>query len=234
MPWSTSQLAHLGGVRLSTVRFYHAEGLLPEPERAHNGYKHYTGAHLVRLLRIRRLVELGMPLAEVPAALDGDEPMEATLRRLEGELEATIARLELVRTELSHVIEHASPADVPVGFGDIGSGLSPADRAMLLVYSRLLSPEDMASLRALLAMPATRAQREYAALAPDADEATRSRLVEELREEVDRLHRDHPWTVDPGTTASRSRAEVRRILDEARLALYNEAQRDVLRRIGEG
>lgn len=65
MPWSTRQLADLAGTTVNTVRHYHQVGLLPEPERRSNGYKQYTVPHLVRLLRIRRLVDLGVPLSRI-------------------------------------------------------------------------------------------------------------------------------------------------------------------------
>ncbi|MFD2466244.1 MerR family transcriptional regulator [Amycolatopsis silviterrae] len=44
------------------MRHYHEVGLLAEPERLANGYKQYGVVHLVRLLRIKRLVGLGFSL----------------------------------------------------------------------------------------------------------------------------------------------------------------------------
>jgi DNA-binding transcriptional MerR regulator len=70
MPWSTRQLADLAGTTVNTVRHYHQVGLLPEPERRSNGYKQYTVPHLVRLLRIRRLVDLGVPLSRIDSMED--------------------------------------------------------------------------------------------------------------------------------------------------------------------
>jgi DNA-binding transcriptional MerR regulator len=65
MAWSTRRLAQLAGTTVKTIRHYHSIGLLEEPERAGNGYKQYGTAHLVRLLQIARLRELGMPLADI-------------------------------------------------------------------------------------------------------------------------------------------------------------------------
>ena len=58
MSWSTREIAELAGTSLRAVRHYHDVGLLPEPERRSNGYKQCGVAHLVRLLRIKRLVDL--------------------------------------------------------------------------------------------------------------------------------------------------------------------------------
>ena len=69
MAWSTRELAELAGTSLRAVRHYHDQGLLPEPPRSTNGYKHYGVRHLIQLLHIRRLVDLGVPLAEIPAEL---------------------------------------------------------------------------------------------------------------------------------------------------------------------
>ncbi|MFI0470094.1 MerR family DNA-binding transcriptional regulator [Saccharopolyspora sp. 5N102] len=65
MAWSTRQLAELAGTTLKTVRYYHKVGLLDEPERAANGYKQSQIRHLIRLLRIRRLVGDGCPMWKV-------------------------------------------------------------------------------------------------------------------------------------------------------------------------
>ena len=44
--------------------------LLEEPERRANGYKQYGVSHLVRLLRIKRLVDLGFSLSQIAAMGD--------------------------------------------------------------------------------------------------------------------------------------------------------------------
>ncbi|MBX0301124.1 MerR family DNA-binding transcriptional regulator [Cryobacterium sp. 1639] len=65
MAWSTRELAELAGTTLKAVRHYHQIGLLDEPGRTSNGYKQYQVAHLVRLLQITRLANLGVPLAQI-------------------------------------------------------------------------------------------------------------------------------------------------------------------------
>jgi DNA-binding transcriptional MerR regulator len=101
MPWSTREIAELTGTTVKTVRHYHRAGLLDEPDRAANGYKLYGVHHLVRLLRIRRLSDLRVPLAQIATmGAPGAQPQE-TLRIIDAELAATIARLQRIRAELS-------------------------------------------------------------------------------------------------------------------------------------
>ena len=85
MAWSTRELAELAGTSLRAVRHYHEVGLLPVPERHSNGYKQYGVSHLVRLLRIKRLVDLGFSLSQIAAMGDDDHPA-AALRALDAEL----------------------------------------------------------------------------------------------------------------------------------------------------
>lgn len=111
MTWSTRQLAELAGITVKTVRHYHQVGLLEEPDRANNGYKHYDVVHLVRLLRIRRLVDLGVPLSQVALMKDGDDPGNA-LWLIDAELSETIDRLQRIKAELTSDAEfNALPAE---------------------------------------------------------------------------------------------------------------------------
>lgn len=63
--WSTREIAEFAGTTLKAVRHYHRIGLLEEPERSANGYKRYGIKHLIRLMRIRRLVDLGVALSDI-------------------------------------------------------------------------------------------------------------------------------------------------------------------------
>ena len=50
---------------VQTVRFYEAEGLLPEPARSDGNFRLYDDAHLQRLLFIRRCRAKDMTLDEI-------------------------------------------------------------------------------------------------------------------------------------------------------------------------
>ncbi|WP_308200951.1 MerR family transcriptional regulator [Actinoplanes sp. M2I2] len=126
MPWSTRELAELAGTTVNTIRHYHRLGLLDEPERRHNGYKQYGNRHLVRLLSIRRLVELGVPLALVgEAGTDGSLPLE-TLREVDAGLAANIARLARARSDIAAILSDGAAADPPAAVRSVTSRLSAA------------------------------------------------------------------------------------------------------------
>lgn len=230
MPWSTSQLADLAGVTVKAVRHYHAIGLLAEPERASNGYKRYAVAHLVRVLQIKRLSELGVPLSQVGVLDEGGDHPAAALRLIDAELAATIARLRRVRAELAGVITGGAPADVPAGFDGVAQGLSDADRSMLLVSARILDDGTMDEFRALLrALPRGEAEDAFDALAADATEAEIARTTALVGARADELG---PGP-SPGLRARRNPSATGAALAEAIAELYNPAQREVLRRLGE-
>ncbi|MDG3044933.1 MerR family DNA-binding transcriptional regulator [Bacillus sp. B6(2022)] len=39
--FTRGKLSKMSGVHIETIRFYENEGVLPEPKRAHNGYRLY-------------------------------------------------------------------------------------------------------------------------------------------------------------------------------------------------
>jgi DNA-binding transcriptional MerR regulator len=66
--YDIAELAELGGVNRRTVRYYVQRGLLPAPTGTGRG-RHYTRAHLERLVYVRQQQEAGIPLALIEAAL---------------------------------------------------------------------------------------------------------------------------------------------------------------------
>ncbi|PWD51501.1 MerR family transcriptional regulator [Serinibacter arcticus] len=110
----SGELARFAGVSVRTLRHYHQVGVLPEPERRSNGYRDYGVRHLVRVLRIRRLAALGLPLERMPALLDditGDPG--ALLAELDGELAAEIDRLSRQREVIARLRLAGGAPDVP-------------------------------------------------------------------------------------------------------------------------
>ncbi|MBW0095297.1 MerR family transcriptional regulator [Pseudonocardia sp. KRD-184] len=234
MAWSTREVAELAGTSLRAVRHYHEVGLLPEPERRANGYKQYTVAHLLRLLRITRLAELGFSLTQISAmGEDDDHPAEA-LRTLDAELAATIERLQRVRAELDVILRDATPTDLPPGFvpADADARLSDADRALVVVMTRVLGPVGLRAYADLLQEPAPDgpAGPEFDDLPPDADEPTRRDLAERLAHHLRALYVDHPDLAHPHTDAPGGAAFAAQTVGRAIRELYNPAQIDVMRR----
>ncbi|MFE5507969.1 MerR family transcriptional regulator [Amycolatopsis japonica] len=227
MAWSTRELADLAGTTLKTVRYYHRIGLLDEPERGANGYKRYRVTHLIRLLRIRRLVDLGVPLSDIEAMEESEGNAERTLRALDAELKASIERQQRMRKELALILERRSLVDLPPGFDGDVADLSEVERSMLMVFSRVLDAKAMEAVRELHAVPRSPAQAELDALPADADEVTRRRVAEELLPVARNQIEAQPSLVDATTQAALAAPMVVRGLAE----LYNPAQLDVLRRL---
>lgn len=230
MAWSTRQLADLAGTTVKAVRYYHGIGLLDQPERAGNGYKQYRVHHLVRLLQIKRLVDLGVPLARVPAlGVDGVDVTDA-IRELDAELRAEIERLEGVRSELGTILRHGAPVDVPARFADVAEGLSAADRALLLVYSRVLGEGALDDVKRML-QNRDPVDDEFDAIPADADEEAIHDLAARMTPRIHRLEIEHPWMRDPRAFVSRGGTSAVSTMGEAIVALYNPAQLAVMARI---
>jgi len=227
MFWSTRELAELAGTTLKTIRYYHRIGLLDEPERGTNGYKRYRVKHLIRVLRIRRLVDLGVPLSDIPAMEESDEHAEKTLRALDAELKASIERQQRMREELALILERRSLVDLPPGFDGNVAEMPEVERSLMMIFSRVFDPATMTTLRELHAAPRPPVQAEFDALPADADEVTRQRLAEELAPVARRQYEEQPSLKDATTWEALTKPVVLHGLVE----LYNPAQLDVLQRV---
>ncbi len=234
MAWSTREIAELAGTSLRAVRHYHEVGLLEEPERRANGYKQYGVAHLVRVLRIKRLTDLGFSLSQIAAMGDADDHPAEALRTLDAELAATIERLQRVRVELGLILRQSMPTDLPPEFGPAAAEaeLSDADRSFVVVLSRVLGPQGLQTWADLLQnLPADPVAADFDHLTADADDATRQDIAERLVPYVHALHAKHPGLRDARTDAPRGSRFAEQTAHKALHDVYNPAQRDVLRRL---
>jgi DNA-binding transcriptional MerR regulator len=234
MAWSTRELAELAGTSLRAVRHYHEVGLLPVPERHANGYKQYGVSHLVRLLRIKRLVDLGFSLSRIAAMGEDDHHPAEALHALDAELAATIDRLQRARLELGLILRHHAPADLPADIAPAAAapGLWPADRSLVLVMSRVMGPEHVGAYTEMLrSVPAHPTDDEFDSLPVDADEATRQDLAERMAPHIRRIREEHPEAMAPHINAPRGARHVAETAVAAMQELYNPAQRDVIRRV---
>ena len=159
----SSEFARLAGVTVRTLRHYHQVGLLAEPRRHSNGYRAYDADHLVRVLRIRALAGLGLPLDRIPALLDDGShdtapDVDATLDGLDADLAARIEELTLQRVRLAELRAHGVSPDVPVdlapyfaAFTEAGlpAGSTAVDRDHALVLHRLAGEDGLAELTTL-------------------------------------------------------------------------------------
>jgi DNA-binding transcriptional MerR regulator len=230
--WSTREIAEFAGTTLKTVRHYHRIGVLEEPERSANGYKRYGIKHLIRLMRIRRLVDLGVALADIATIQESHEGAEQTLRALDAELAASIERQQRMRAELATILRNPGLIDAPPGFESHAAGLSDRDRTFMLLSSRIFEPEVMDVFRELNAGPRSETAIEFEELTEDTSEETRQRLAERYAVEIRRDMDDHPLL---GEAVDKLQAggdpSTQPVLLHAVVELLNSAQIDVLQRV---
>jgi DNA-binding transcriptional MerR regulator len=228
--WSTQQVAELAGTTVKAVRYYHQIGLLDVPERTANGYKQYEVPHLVRLLQIKRLSDLGVPLSDVAAMERADEAPDEAIRVLDAELEATVDRLNRVRAELAVILRHRAPAYVPPAFAPVSRDLSDRQRSLLMIYSSVLSEESLEEFRAQIS-EGDETDDEFEALPPDADDATVECLAARMWPVVLRAREKTPHLADLATAAPQDTKRAEQTMTEAIVQLYNPAQLRVLKRL---
>lgn len=98
------QLADYVGVTVRAVRYYHARGLLPEPERDASGYRRYGARAVADLARIHTLAEAGVPLSRVQALLQASpDDFSRAVVEIDQDLEAEIERLQRTRERVAHL-----------------------------------------------------------------------------------------------------------------------------------
>ncbi|MEV5651767.1 MerR family transcriptional regulator [Nocardia sp. NPDC052254] len=230
MTWSTRQLAELAGTTVRAVRHYHDIGLLDEPERGSNGYKHYGVSHLLRVLRVKRLAALGIPLSQIATMGDEDQYPREALQTLDAELASTIDRLQRIRVELALIMKNDVHTDLPPELGGAVAGLSEADRSYTMILNSVLGPAGLDALRQTLNAPPDSA--EFDSLPEDADERTRAELAERMTPIVRELYAEHPalGKVDDSPVGPERAAQA---LAVALKDLYNKAQLDVLFRVNQ-
>jgi len=110
--WSIQEIARLTGTTSRTLRHYDAEGLLPPARIAHNGYRHYDEASLVRLQRILLLRELGLGLRQIrsvlAASLDEASALETLLAQMREERDRLARRIAAVESTI-HALNEGEP-----------------------------------------------------------------------------------------------------------------------------
>lgn len=162
----SSELARLAGVTVRALRHYHQVGLLAEPVRRSNGYREYDVPDVIRVLRIKRLSSLGIPLERLPDFLDDSaDDAGALLEELDAELSAQIERLTEQRDVIARLRASNAAPDLPPELAPflaaLAAGVPPElakfdrDQSILLahfagddamrhiarVYERLSDPE---------------------------------------------------------------------------------------------
>lgn len=233
MSWSTRELAELAGTTVNTVRHYHHLGLLAEPERLSNGYKQYGVTHLLTLLRIRRLVDLGVPLAQVGEMLDGGAVTDEALREIDDELQEGIARLTEARERIATIRRERAAPDTPAGFEGVAGRMPTADTEMIRVLSQFYDSDAMADLAEVVEQSDDALGAEIDALPADADEAAIDDLAERYAPVLARDFLAHPWLRNPVARAKSTAPIEYEAVAYSMVELYNPAQLQVFVRATE-
>lgn len=115
-----SALAALVAVRPDTIRYYERIGLLPAPGRTSGDHRRYDARAVDRLRFIQGGQRLGLRLREIRTLLEVRdtgtcpcEPAEVLLRQHIGEVDAEIARLHALRSELVAMADALPAGDCP-------------------------------------------------------------------------------------------------------------------------
>lgn len=98
------------GIKIPTIRFYEAEGLISVPPRTASGRRHYGDAEVRRLSFIRHARALGFELSDIRSLLDlSDHPerpcgeADRIARRHLADVDARIAQLRALKRELARI-----------------------------------------------------------------------------------------------------------------------------------
>lgn len=105
-------ISKITGLKIETIRFYEAEGLIPAPDRTGSNYRVYDRSHLDRLSFIKRSRDLGFTLEQVRELLRlADDPrgscseVDAITANHVTEIDRKIADLLALRGELTRRLE---------------------------------------------------------------------------------------------------------------------------------
>lgn len=83
------------------MRYYERAGILPEPDRAANGYRIYNGDTLTRLKFIRTSQAAGLTLAEIRSIIDIRDAGQRPCTHVEELLAAKLADVRERRQQLA-------------------------------------------------------------------------------------------------------------------------------------
>lgn len=126
-PLQIGELARRVGVSTPTVRYYEEIGLLPQPERAANGYRIYHKRDVERLRFVLRSRTLDFSLEEIGEILDlregGSCPCGYVLAQIEEKLVAIDERIE----ELQRLREELTGLYAEARNGSTTTDVTPAE-----------------------------------------------------------------------------------------------------------
>lgn len=112
------QLADQTGISTKTIRYYEELGVLPQPDRAPNGYRRYTPAVAERIAFIQDAQSAGLSLLEIQMILELRDSGESTCGHVIDSLESRLTEvdrqmeeLQRTRSRLTEIIGRATSLD---------------------------------------------------------------------------------------------------------------------------
>ncbi len=218
-----SRAAALLGTTTKAIRTYHERGLVPEPERDESGYRRYDPETLVLLARVRRLRDLGLPLAEIRPLLqggDGGAALRERLRALDTELAEQARQVRTRRTLVAGLLREGVDDPIAVTAADVWEefsvswlrrllpDLTPAEElserrfqralAALMPPSASLPPELPPVEPALLERLAAVHRRFHALADVDADDPRVDALIPDMTETLSVMLASLAGVIDSG------------------------------------
>ena len=94
------QLAERTGVSTKAIRYYEQIGVLPEPDRAENGYRTYSEGSADRIRFVQDAQSAGLSLLEIQMILDLRDGGDSTCNHVIGSLKAHLHDVDRQMTEL--------------------------------------------------------------------------------------------------------------------------------------
>ena len=94
------ELGKATGLSAKTIRFYEAEGLIPDPPRTDSGYRSYAEPDVVRLGFILKAKRLGLSLDEIKGILHLHDWRQPTCVHARSLLEEKVVQVETVIQDL--------------------------------------------------------------------------------------------------------------------------------------
>ncbi|GIJ61039.1 MerR family transcriptional regulator [Virgisporangium aurantiacum] len=129
------QLAAYAGVTIKAVRVYHGKGLLPEPPRDSSGYRRYGAEHAIQLVKIKTLVDAGVPLARIKDVLGaGPDRFAAAIDEIDASLRRRAEEIRRTRQRIAHLRsgDRLFVSEEVAGYLDVLREIGVSERSVLL------------------------------------------------------------------------------------------------------
>ncbi|PWK92724.1 MerR family transcriptional regulator [Fulvimonas soli] len=138
---TVGELARRCGLTVRALHHYDAIGLLRPSSRSAAGYRLYGQADVERLHRIQALRQLGLPLADIGAALSGPQrPLAEVVERQIAQIDRQAAEAARLRERLVRLRAQLAAGQSP----DLADWLDTLE--LMTMYEKYFTPEELKTL----------------------------------------------------------------------------------------